>query len=996
MILLLALGEVSQDFAGRRFIRAEEEKDVRRTEMGEGLGRQMTRRSFTKLAALTSTAVALGGTSQAEPVLAETNAAAEGGTLERIRSGCRACGKMECGVWVTVKDGKVIRIEGDEEGSPQSAGNCCTKSQSSLQAAYHPDRLRYPLKRTKPKGEDPGWVRITWDEVWDITAKNIKSLQEKYGKESIMTMNGTSRVWGSGGASVTTALGTPNKHSAGQICKGPRMFAGSLTDMFGSYWLANTDDIPNRVYVQWGTAVEHSNYDDSCRTIVDVATKAKKQILVDPRITPLGKEADIWLPIRPGTDGAVAMAWTHIVLKNELYDDLFVKRWTNAPFLVCQDIEPTGGYIQEGESGSNIKTRLLKESDLVEGGSWKKYIVYDNINDRFTYFDAETCEWEGEPFASVKPTTGFEICGGWFPDPSTFNPPKDPALFGEFEVTLKDGRAVKVKPVWEYYVERFKDYTPEKAAEISGVNAKDIEDACLAWATRIDPRMSNGGIHYQLATDQCGNATQTIRTLILLNDIVGCLDSPAGGRGPTAGPVQAVPGFMRAKPKPGDPAPPPPNNFEKTYAKRIGGDIFPLTRWYSGWSDAAATWDAALTGKPYPLRGAVAITGNFMNQANATLGWEALKSMDFFFMADLWHVPMAGLADVLVPTAHWLELDFPRLSQGPAGGMGATVKCIEPPGETKCDAEIYLGFTKALGYVWNQRDPKNNPWPTLEQVLDWTVEAFGGRTWKQFNEEFQKNGWWDVKKVEPQRWGTYHRYEIGYLHTPASFGIKPLVDKLPGFWTPTRKVEIWSTVIETYIEDWERFVLPDYDEPHKSPISTPELFEKYPFNLTTGSRAPVFFHSEHRQLPWCRELWPVPRVELNPADAQKLGVEQGDWVWIENDFGKVRQAVDVYYGIAPGVANANHTWWYPELSEPKKGWDLSAINVLVDAHDRDPLCGASTLRAYPVKIYKATPENCPNGKVIPCDEDGTEIIASAKDPRLKAWLPVYEEGRKKA
>ena len=149
---------------------------------------------------------------------------------------------------------------------------------------------------------------------------------------------------------------------------------------------------------------------------------------------------------------------------------------------------------------------------------------------------------------------------------------------------------------------------------------------------------------------------------------------------------------------------------------------------------------------------------------------------------------------------------------------------------------------------------------------------------------------------------------------------------LPGFWTPTRRAEIWSTIIETYAG--EEYVLPEYHEPWKSPVSTPELAEEYPFVLTSGSRTPTFFHSEHRQLPWCRELWPAPRVEINPEDAERLGIEQGDWVWIESPKGKVRQVADLYHGIAPGQVNANHTWWYPELKGPKKGYDLSCINCL--------------------------------------------------------------------
>lgn len=126
----------------------------------------MNRRGFVKLAAATVAMAAASEGLITQPALAET-ATPAASDVKRIRSCCRACGKMECGVWVTVEDGKAVRVEGDNS-APQSRGNCCTKSQSSMQAAYHPDRLRYPMKRTNPKGEDPGWVRISWDEAWEI------------------------------------------------------------------------------------------------------------------------------------------------------------------------------------------------------------------------------------------------------------------------------------------------------------------------------------------------------------------------------------------------------------------------------------------------------------------------------------------------------------------------------------------------------------------------------------------------------------------------------------------------------------------------------------------------------------------------------------------------------------------------------------------------------------------------------------------------------------
>lgn len=157
----------------------------------------LTRRSFMKAMAVTGAAASL--TAVAEPMRALAEGVdADAGEVKRVRSCCRACGKVECGVWVTVRDGKVVKVEGDES-APQSRGHCCSKSQSSMQALYHPDRLRFPVKRTNPKGEDdPGWVRITLDEAFEICGEKLKEVKEKYGGESIFVMCGTSRVWSLG------------------------------------------------------------------------------------------------------------------------------------------------------------------------------------------------------------------------------------------------------------------------------------------------------------------------------------------------------------------------------------------------------------------------------------------------------------------------------------------------------------------------------------------------------------------------------------------------------------------------------------------------------------------------------------------------------------------------------------------------------------------------------------------------------------------------------
>lgn len=954
----------------------------------------ITRRSFVKLTAAVGAAAALAETSAVTGrALADT--AVDGSTddVQVVRSCCRACGKMECGCFVTVTNGRVTKIEGDPSAF-QSLGNCCAKSMASIQAAYHPDRLHYPMKRTNPKGDkDPGWVRITWDEAMESIGKAFKDNAEKYGPEAAFAMVGTSRFWCMGGATSTRqTLGTPNNITAWQICKGPRAFATEVIDEYASYWMATCEH--PRVYVQWGGASEISNYDDSGRMTVDVAKAADKHIIVDPRVTNLGKEADIHLPLLPGTDGAMAAAWIDTIIEEDLYDDLYVKRWTNAPFLVCDDIEPSGYDCSTNFNGVyNMKTRLLKESDLKEGGSPYKFIVYDNLNDRFTYFDAEgTGLWEGETWNGKvkfhKQTENIApgAVAGRIPETSEFSPAKDPALYGEFEVTLKNGKKTTVVPVWQKFAEKMHKFNADAAAEICQVPAEKIREAARTYATRIDPSTGygNGGIQYMLAIEHACNATDNVRLLDILTCITGNGDTPGGNRGGTSGLVSRDPGMTnRALPRPDD----------AMMEKILGADQLPMLRWWRYWAHGPAVYEAILNSNPYPVRAGINQSGDMLAQSNTSKNWEALKSLDFFVQVDMWHAPTSDAADIILPCTHWLEIDAARMSQGSHGAMGATCAVIDPPGECKYDVEFSILLAKAMGKPWNP-DP-SDPWPDAEWERDQTVSTIG-MTWKEYREYFQEHGWLDCKEWCPETWGTYKRYESGAYRLPQKVGWGATGQgediPLPGFKTPTHKQEIWSTVIETYHpgEDGE---IPGWNPGPFTSLADPALAEEYPFLATTGRRIPVYFHSEHRQLPWCRELWPVPRMEINPADAEKLGVTQGDWVWIETKFGKIRETVDLYNGIREGVVNLEHQWWFPEIDESGHGFEHSAVNQLISPDACDKFQGATNLRAYQVKIYKATPENSPFGNPCPCDSNGVPIITDASDPRLKDWLPDYTRGR---
>ena len=954
----------------------------------------ISRRSFVKVLAASTAAsgLALGNVST---LAAADEASTSASEVQYVRSCCRGCGKMECGVWVVVQDGRAIRVEGDESAF-QSMGNCCSKSQASLQAAYHPDRLYYPMKRTNPKdSDDPGWVRISWDEAFATIKEKILEAEEQYGPESCFAMSGTSRLWGMIAYGAFSQLtGSANVAIPWQVCKGPRHFGTAIQSVFQASW-QETVGRP-AVYTGWGTGPELSNYDDSARTVVDVKDKSEAYIVVDPRLTNLGKEADQWLALRPGTDGAMALAWANVIIEHELYDDLFVKKWTNAPYLVLEGDATKSGIGYRMMAGTfDVQSRLLTEADLREDGDPMHYMVWDNLSNKLTYCDAETCLWEGENW--TPPTAGKEgeqenlvpgVSQGWVLDPTPFNPLIDPALYGEFEVTLKDGTVAKVKPVWEYYVARCAEYTPEKAAEITGVPAEAIEQAALTYGTRLHPETGygNGGIHYQLAIEHACNSIQNVRAIDALIGITGNWDVPAGSRGCTNGTFTLGCGLGWSAPGQ------PPSLSVEAYDKALGVEEFPVLGWWQHWADDSTLFKALETGEPYPLHFGWCSTSDFMCMSNSIQKWEALKKLDFFVVEDLWKTPTAGVADLLLPAQHWIETDCPRISQGGGGAQGATCKAVEGPAETMHDNEIIIRMFKEMGIPWSANP--DNPWPDHSGSIDEWI-ATSGMTWEEYREDFQKNGWKDCKVINPDQWGTYRRYETGNIPQKIFGDHIPNAAKqlsTPGFGTPTRKMELWSTVIETFYPSRPEDILPSYHEPPLSPLSNPEMNEKYPFTCITGRRIPVYFHSEHRQLPWCRELWPAPRMEINPDDAKRLGINQGDWVWIENDQAKIRQVADIYYGIQPGVIHVEHQWWFPELDQADKGYDLCGANCLVTTGPeyQDPMCGSGYLRAYPVNIYKATPENSPFNNPVPCDHNGVEIIHSADDPRLKEWLPTYE------
>jgi anaerobic selenocysteine-containing dehydrogenase len=214
-----------------------------------------------------------------------------------------------CGVLVHVEDGKVVKLEGDPQ-SPINQGKICPKCQGSIEHMYHPKRILHPMKRIGTRGSGK-WEKISWDEAYAIIVDKIQILQAKYGAETIAVGQGTGRYHFQHTIRFAHAIGTPNWFEPGTAqCFIPRIITSVLTygDLLVTDYGYTGNQYPACLLV-WGKNPVVSGPDGESQFRVKSALKqSPKLIVVDPRETELAKSADIWLPIRPGTDAALALA----------------------------------------------------------------------------------------------------------------------------------------------------------------------------------------------------------------------------------------------------------------------------------------------------------------------------------------------------------------------------------------------------------------------------------------------------------------------------------------------------------------------------------------------------------------------------------------------------------------------------------------------------------------------------------------------------------------
>ena len=247
--------------------------------------------------------------------------------MKVYKTACRGC-HGGCLYDVTVDNGRVIRAEPSADG-PLNHGRGCAKGRSVVEQMYHPDRLTYPKKRVGPRGSGQ-WERITWDEAYDTIAQRVNALIDEYGPECISGFTGTGRHHLPYFFRMGNAIGSPNFSTVGGIiCLGPRRTAAAMTSgLFAGvdYYGATR---PGGILV-WGANPAISGADGELQWFIKDAVKEGIPIVVvDPKPTELAQRAHIWLRIRPGTDGALALGILNILISEDLYDHDFVENYTH-------------------------------------------------------------------------------------------------------------------------------------------------------------------------------------------------------------------------------------------------------------------------------------------------------------------------------------------------------------------------------------------------------------------------------------------------------------------------------------------------------------------------------------------------------------------------------------------------------------------------------------------------------------------------------------------
>lgn len=468
---------------------------------------------------------------------------------------------------------------------------------------------------------------------------------------------------------------------------------------------------------------------------------------------------------------------------------------------------------------------------------------------------------------------------------------------------------------FEEYEKACEPYNLDWASEVTWLDKEDI----IAAAKYMSEKST--AVQWGLAIDmnlQCVTASQALCNLWC---ITGQIDIPGGM-------ITVHDPYNTEVWLPPDPR----EVFTPEQEKeRIGSNYEMITNSGMVQCQADSMIDQLVTGRPFKIRAAWIQSTNPLAccaQDPEPRVEKGLRNCEFVVGIDCFMTPtLMANCDVVLPLCFYPEREGLRSVWY---YIQNTNKACEPMGESKDDFQINW----ELGRRWNK-----DLWPgeTLEEYFSYLIKE-AGITY----DKSRKLNW-----IYPEF--HYRKFEKGEQRP----------DGKVGFNTPTGRIELWSTLLAS----WGQKPLPYFEEPPMSPYSQPELYKEYPLVLTTGARHYESFHSEHRQMSRLRSRLPQPLFEIHPDKAAELGIEDGDWCWIESPIGRCREVAKVTPIVDPRVVQADHGWWFPEADPEDQGEGCFAtyarnINVCLPSECGDTGFGNQS-KCYLCKVYKCTPEEIP-------------------------------------
>ena len=879
---------------------------------------------------------------------------------EVVYSWCRQCALPPCGIKVKLKDGVAVKVEGNPD-TPTNAGTLCTRGNATIAGVYNPYRVKTPLKRTNPnKGidQDPGWVEITWEEALDTIAAELKRVRADDPRKFIW-FNGFAR---SGsmleGMEFCAAYGTPNYIEV----DGPNCsvhFGASL--LLGNFVGPRYDPVYTKFLIQIGNGANATQgYAPNTQGYINSIAGGMKVVNVDPKLNAEGSKGE-WVPIRPGSDLAFVLAFQNTILHELKQIDLdFIKNRTNAPYL----IGPDRHYVRDPESG--------------------KPLMWDGKESRAKPFDDPA-------FAPVTAAPAG-------PPPAASGPPAPPPTFeeqlaaagltGKFEIN-----GVTCQPAFQIYMNEIKSYTPEWAEGITTVSAATTRRLAKQFVSeaQIGQFLTIEGTKFPyrpvcLAGGR-GAITQFYgghmhAATIITNMLVGALDVPGAGRGDLGPSHKCTPINMALTPDadgivaPKVEAVPRKFNFPPDHID--GKTFFPYSH-----DNPHIVMDAILDPKKHFVEYEPELmfvwAGNMVLRVyQPEKALAALNKMKFIFALSYSIDEPAWMADIVLPEAVGLERTSASTRGNPImtpAGMKQQLfalvaqQAIDRVYDSRQPDEVFIDLAERVGILYGPQGVNAlintnhfNPVRILEPYLldentKYTPKELANRVIKStLGETADVDAYRSASKgpvtiIPYKAWYPALSFPVGtsryglYMENLLSKGeeLCANLDKagahLAGFTDEILMQHYYP--VNHWIE---------------KPDNPPAEFDLYAINWKTAQYS--FGVGGSAENPWLEEVSQFDPflhvINLNPKTAQSRKLLDGDVIWVESPYGKVKGKVKTTHTIHPeavGIAGFfGHT--SPAMAPAaRKGLHFNSL-MSPRVEDVDPLGGGFD-GAPRVKIYKA-------------------------------------------